>query len=701
VGSAGNILNTLRDVVAGIHDGTAGTGALLGPLLDISSIADELVDDADELADDADEAGGSNDSTIQPQPSITSAPCSTATSITNCEVYCGTGFISGGVPTTSCSSTTCTVDIACSGIPSTSTTYEPRYCDLEAPIGSGEIIHYTYDGYAYIPVSPTSTSVPDPDNNGGSITSTSVTTTTTPTTSTLPLSTPISTSSFPATSTPAPAPPPIVCSAFQPCDAGGCAGTVVNNKATCKGNFATCTCIPNANTPGFSCGTPQLCESNNCAGKFSNGKATCTNTPAGCKCFPSTKTPGFSCGSPQSCEANECYGSTDVKNISTCRKNLAGCICLPSKNTPGLSSGENLVLSDCGIGLGSNGGSTSREMIYYSGDIWRQDGAVISKPNMMVNVPWDGSYPWRSSGVSAKLPNGDTVKAIIAPAVKDPTWAGYATHAYNEVPLICYSFHKDRLYKLDDGKWCSSAYVCNHHGPPVFDTKPDPSPAPLPPPEESLITTITSDKNFVGIYAQHASSVFGHLNDRVGNGKDCKETPVRLNSRCEITFKCHTTGNAVALSDMKSFLINNLPQVPGFASYEEVTYDGICKKFDSRPGHEGQCLQYTEKIDNYLVVPRTLDIQVETSSSGRQPKPQASLGYEINCVNSVDCAVCKVERFIASSSGVLTGASPLSCDSLCHTGSPNCQLCSIMHQGAPPVTPWGGKVFSVDCGQSC
>lgn len=31
---------------------------------------------------------------------------------------------------------------------------------------------------------------------------------------------------------------------------------------------------------------------------------------------------------------------------------------------------ENLVLADCGIGLGVNGGSTSREMMYYSAAAW-------------------------------------------------------------------------------------------------------------------------------------------------------------------------------------------------------------------------------------------------------------------------------------------------------------------------------------------
>ena len=65
--------------------------------------------------------------------------------------------------------------------------------------------------------------------------------------------------------------------------------------------------------------------------------------------------------------------------------------------------------------------------MYYSGDVWRSDGSVASKPNMMTNVPWDGSYPWRIGGVSAKFPNGDTFKVNINPSLSDPSWAGLCT----------------------------------------------------------------------------------------------------------------------------------------------------------------------------------------------------------------------------------------------------------------------------------
>ncbi|KAK0739465.1 hypothetical protein B0T21DRAFT_362649 [Apiosordaria backusii] len=129
---------------------------------------------------------------------------------------------------------------------------------------------------------------------------------------------------------------------------------------------------------------------------------------------------------------------------------------------------ENLVLADCGIGLGHNGGSTSREMIYYDGNVWTGNGLDTYRPKMMVNVPWTGAYPWgQKGGVSATMPNGDVFTVHINPNIKDPGAAGDAWHKYElDKPLKCYSYHRDKLYRLDDGKWCSSAYVCNHRGKP-------------------------------------------------------------------------------------------------------------------------------------------------------------------------------------------------------------------------------------------
>src|SRR5690349_3539363 len=78
---------------------------------------------------------------------------------------------------------------------------------------------------------------------------------------------------------------------------------------------------------------------------------------------------------------------------------------------------EELVLADCGIGTLPNGASSSRQMAYHlSGH--KVNGNTV-QPAMIVNVPWDGSYPWRKSGVSARFPNGVTFQVVIDPDVRD------------------------------------------------------------------------------------------------------------------------------------------------------------------------------------------------------------------------------------------------------------------------------------------
>ena len=88
---------------------------------------------------------------------------------------------------------------------------------------------------------------------------------------------------------------------------------------------------------------------------------------------------------------------------------LLGSTAASTINTRESRPNEHLMLVDCGIGLLPNGASTSREMAYYSGS-YNPGGGNTKwiQPDMIANVPWDGSYPWRGSGVATKFPNGDT-----------------------------------------------------------------------------------------------------------------------------------------------------------------------------------------------------------------------------------------------------------------------------------------------------
>ena len=95
--------------------------------------------------------------------------------------------------------------------------------------------------------------------------------------------------------------------------------------------------------------------------------------------------------------------------------------------------------------------------------------------------PGAGHTPGVSGGVSAGTVNG--VSRSTSSSIKDPIAAGDAWHTYEmNRPLKCYSYHWDKLYKLDDGKWCSSAYVCNHRGTPYVKPNPVNPPAPPAPP---------------------------------------------------------------------------------------------------------------------------------------------------------------------------------------------------------------------------
>ncbi|KFA67843.1 hypothetical protein S40285_09036 [Stachybotrys chlorohalonatus IBT 40285] len=209
---------------------------------------------------------------------------------------------------------------------------------------------------------------------------------------------------------------------------------------------------------------------------------------------------------------------------------------------------ENLVLADCGIGLGENGGSTSREMMYYSGEAW---GA----PTYMSNVPWDGSYPWRGSGVTQTLPNGDTWTVLINNAVGDPNLAGWAVHTYDSNVLPCWSRHLDGLYRLDDGKWCSMAYICNHapFTSPDPAPAPDPSPVPKPPPAPGPLGENATpgalkyqpviDFDNSACYNTAAITSDGHCNDglEIGHG-NCRQMDRLYNSNTYVREKCTDDG---------------------------------------------------------------------------------------------------------------------------------------------------------------
>ncbi|KAF2104732.1 hypothetical protein NA57DRAFT_70939 [Rhizodiscina lignyota] len=327
-----------------------------------------------------------------------------------------------------------------------------------------------------------------------------------------------------------------------------------------------------------------------------------------------------------------------------------------------LTIAENFVLADCGIGtLPDPSASTSREVIYYPGDVWNKDGST-NRPTMMKNVPWDGSYPWRESGVTVTMPNGDEFTATVTNAVHDPQWAGGAYHSYDGMGFNCWSFHKERLYQLDDGKWCSSAFVCNHGSAPDGPVQPSPGPAPAPQPHETVETTFSVNSDMVRIYDNNHHAILGMVDRVTQDGRNCDETGMDVGSGCRISFECHGAGKA-SVGNMADALKNQVANSKDFATYETDTTQ-ICAVYDTRPGHEGECRSYKDKIDTYVTMSRKISLAIDNipgEGSSDNPSMQALMQYEITCEKgtSMSCLACKM---------IAAGMSAIAADSFLWAG---------------------------------
>jgi hypothetical protein len=199
---------------------------------------------------------------------------------------------------------------------------------------------------------------------------------------------------------------------------------------------------------------------------------------------------------------------------------------------------EHLILADCGIG--ADGNSKSRRMFYFEGNCWVGGGKGWKAPTMSVDVPWDGSYPWRPSGVSAKFENGDVFFARI----NDPQHpdggdtVGTATHTYEPHPFECYPHHEKDLATLIDGQKCQSAFVCYHNDD-------DPAPPPPAPPQPTYVFKYTAFKEVVELEgAWTAHDIFKHA-EIVGNDYRCNEETAydlpgssEREGQCKIQFAC-------------------------------------------------------------------------------------------------------------------------------------------------------------------
>ncbi|RMJ07857.1 hypothetical protein BHE90_013682 [Fusarium euwallaceae] len=316
---------------------------------------------------------------------------------------------------------------------------------------------------------------------------------------------------------------------------------------------------------------------------------------------------------------------------------------------------ENLILADCGIGEGPDGGATSNEAFYYNSHVWTGNGDETNKPTLMVNIPWSGQYPWTQDGVKFTMPDDQVFAVVLKPDVKDPNEAGFAYHSFDfPNPLNCYSYHKDKVYQQADGKWCSSAYVCNHHkkayvNPAEADDDDDDdddksSPKPTTPEPQKTEIKGSTNADWVELYNKPASRVMATVRDVFDKESyTCDTTKRSISDKCTIKWKCSGDPATEALDKMAS-VFEELAKSDKFTSEREESTE-VCRHPDTRPGREGSCRQYETKVDKYYKMPSTIELimrNLPREGSGDNSNEHGSMEYTIECEASVwECALCK------------------------------------------------------------
>lgn len=326
---------------------------------------------------------------------------------------------------------------------------------------------------------------------------------------------------------------------------------------------------------------------------------------------------------------------------------------------------ENLVLADCGIG--SDGSSSSRHMFYYKASAWSEDGANTYPPDMDVYVPWDGSYPWRVSGVEADFPNGDHFKVEIGPSYKDPEPAGFAWHKYDPNTFLCFSYHKDFVHQLSDGPWCSSAYVCNHKQSPVPSLAPTPTPPPKEPGSYSL--SVSTNKDFALLDGNlNTDDVIGKVS--YSSAGTCDESILPVSNggdSCTIKFRCH--GNIPGKTTPA--LVDVLKQTVKAVAMHQTLHD----KKDWNPCKTGRdtCIGGWDYSDRPVTkIPLTLSAYLQNGDHD----DQGELSYEMSCSNTPECDACKAFK---NGSGLAS------------------LIVSIMESALSPVTGAIGVLVNLGC----
>jgi hypothetical protein len=282
---------------------------------------------------------------------------------------------------------------------------------------------------------------------------------------------------------------------------------------------------------------------------------------------------------------------------------------------PEYNANENVVLADCGIGNdpAHPEWADSFYAFYYPGEVWSNaEETQINELTSSGQVTWDGSYPWRESGVTFTMDNGDVMTATIHPNVNDPNRAGSLTHTYDDHPLTCWSYHKDLPR-------CRAAYICNH--------KDDAHPAN----RDRVKIALSTTKDF--------AKLSGNVNPADVYGK----VSYSDDGKCDESWK-DTPGTTPALAATLKGLADNVDIVKHEHTVERV--------WDPCKSGRDTCIGGWVTVESdWTWIPQTMSIDISNAGGA----DVGAMEYETDCSAGPQCDVCNQAKFGAGFAAFVAG----------------------------------------------
>lgn len=263
--------------------------------------------------------------------------------------------------------------------------------------------------------------------------------------------------------------------------------------------------------------------------------------------------------------------------------------------------------------------------------------------NRIAGVPWDGSYPWRGSGVSTKFSNGDVFQVWINSAIKDwdesKSYAGDAVHTYDPNGFKCWAEHSKPVFTLADGTRCTSAYICWHE--PKGSGSSGSGDTNKPPTKYVTKPEFTMSSKDVSVRVQgttqdennwNPTRAFSHIHDAI-EGVQCRKQAYAIGNDCSISFDCTFT-----LPDQTGPLTKILtdavaPAVVGTKTTKKGHYAGKCPP-QGGPCDPGYDFTWTEY--EYPMTGKVL-VSVYPEGNPGASSLQSEIGWSVECKNSGFC----------------------------------------------------------------